>query len=89
LHSPKTGIGWKGLWGMATSDASADYVRRLAAAVASHQGMEPEIVVRNIAPSERSYATYDFTPLLRETIPFDADLVVLAIGENVPSSFSR
>jgi len=89
LHSPKPDIGWKGLWGMAASDASTDYVHRLAAAIASHQGMEPEIMVRNIAPFERSYASYDFTPLLREAIPFDADLVVLAIGENAPASFSR
>ena len=41
--------------------------------------------MRNIADFERSYATYDVDSQMKDLFAFDPDLVVLAIGENVPA----
>ena len=41
-------------------------------------------MVRNIADFERNYATYDVDQKMRDLFTFDPDLVILAIGENVP-----
>jgi hypothetical protein len=43
----------------------------------------PETMVRNIADFERNYAAYDVPGSLREAIDFKADLIIVAIGENV------
>jgi hypothetical protein len=40
-------------------------------------------MVRNIADFERNYAAYDVPGSLREAIDFKADLIIVAIGENV------
>ncbi len=84
LHGPKSDIGWDGNWGMAASAADKDYVHLTTRALASLTGVEPQIQVRNIADFERNYATYDAEGALRECVAFNPDLVVLAIGENVP-----
>jgi hypothetical protein len=42
-------------------------------------------MVRNIADFERNYSTYDVDVHMKDLFAFDPDLVVLAIGENVPS----
>ena len=84
LHGPKADIGWTGNWGMAASSEDKDYVHRVAAALAQQTGSKPEILVRNIADFERNYATYDVAREMKELFAFDPDLVVLAIGENVP-----
>src|SRR5512137_8311 len=85
LHGPKTDIGWTGNWGMAASSEDQDYVHLVASALALHIGSKPRILVRNIADFERTYATYDVAAQMREFFAFDPDLVVLAIGENVPA----
>jgi hypothetical protein len=85
LHGPKEDIGWTGNWGMAASAEDKDYVHLVASAVARHTGAKPKIMVRNIADFERNYATYDVDEQMKEMFAFDADLVVLAIGENVPA----
>ena len=41
-------------------------------------------MVSNIADFERNYATYDVDLQLKDCLAFDPDLVILAIGENVP-----
>ncbi len=84
LHGPKADIGWAGNWGMAASSEDKDYVHLVTAALARHTGSQPEIRVRNIADFERNYAAYDVDLHLRDCFAFDPDLVVLAIGENVP-----
>jgi hypothetical protein len=45
--------------------------------------------VKNIADFERNYASYDADRELRDLSAFDPDLVVLAIGENVPALSSE
>lgn len=85
LHGPKPDIGWTGNWGMAASSADKDYVRLVTRAIAQHTGATPVFRARNIADFERNYATYDVDVQLKELFAFDPDLVVLAIGENVPA----
>lgn len=85
LHGPKPDIGWTNNWGMAASAEENDYVHLVARSVAHRIGVQPEIRVKNIADFERNYASYDVDSELKDLFAFDADLVVLAIGENVPA----
>jgi hypothetical protein len=85
LHGPNADIGWTGNWGMAASSEDKDYVHRVTSALAQQTGSTPQIRVGNIADFERNYATYDVDGQLRDLFAFDPDLVVLAIGENVPA----
>lgn len=84
LHAPAPDIGWTGNWGMAATAAEKDYVHRLTAAIARSTGHAPQIRVRNIADFERGYAAWDGAAVLREELAFGADIIFLAIGENVP-----
>jgi len=70
---------------MAASSEDKDYVHLVARAIAQHTGAAPQIRVRNIADFERNYATYDVDGQLKDLFAFDPDLVVLAVGENVPA----
>jgi hypothetical protein len=85
LHGPNKNIGWDGNWGMAASSADKDYVHLVTTALASKDGSAPETMVRNIASFERQYGTFDAAALVKETSAFNADLIVVAIGENVPA----
>ena len=84
LHGPKPDIGWTGNWGMAASEEAKDYVHLVAADLARVGGRVPQILVRNIAGFEREYATFDLRAGLKDALDFRADIVVVAIGENVP-----
>ncbi|MFO1483378.1 MAG: SGNH/GDSL hydrolase family protein [Verrucomicrobiaceae bacterium] len=83
-HGPKKDIDWSGNWGMAASAEAKDYVHVFTKALTERQGDAPEILVKNIADFERAHQGYDFATKLKEAIDFNADLIVLAIGENVP-----
>lgn len=85
LHGPKADIGWTGNWGMAASSEDKDYVHLVTSALAEHTGARPQIMVGNIADFERNYATYDVDLNMQDAFAFDPDLVILAIGENVPA----
>ena len=84
LHGSAPAIGWTNNFGMAASSEDKDYVHLVASAIAQKNGSKPELMVRNIADFERNYATYDVDKEMKEMFAFDADLVVLAIGENAP-----
>ncbi|HOW71013.1 MAG TPA: glycoside hydrolase family 127 protein [Phycisphaerae bacterium] len=84
-HGPKADIGWTGNWGMAASSEDKDYVHLVSRALADHTGAVPQVRVNNVADFERHYATYDVDGQLKDAFTFDPDLVVLAIGENVPA----
>ena len=84
LHGPKADIGWTGNWGMAASEEGKDFVHLLSADIARAAGGAPQILVRNIAGFEREYATFDIAAGLKDALAFPADIVVVAIGENVP-----
>ncbi len=83
-HGPKADIDWSGNWGMAASAEAKDYVHLVTKALAEKQGAVPEVLVKNIADFERAYAGYDVAAKLKEAVDFQADLIILAIGENVP-----
>lgn len=84
LHGPAPHIGWKGNWGMAASTPEADYVHLLVAEIAKAAGEKPRIMVRNIAAFERQPETFDLAKELKEELAFEADVVIVAIGENAP-----
>jgi hypothetical protein len=83
-HGPKADIDWSGNWGMAASAESKDYVHLVTKALLEKSGAAPEVMVKNIADFERAYAGYDFAAKQKEAVDFHADLIILAIGENVP-----
>jgi hypothetical protein len=70
---------------MAASAPEKDYVHLVTRGLARQTGTMPEVIVRNIGEFERNYASYDVDGRLKEAFEFDPDLVVLAIGENVPA----
>ncbi len=83
LHGPKPDIGWTGNWGMAASVEEKDFVHLLTADIGKAAGVMPKTMVRNIAGFERGVESFDAAKSLKEELEFDADIVVLAIGENV------
>jgi hypothetical protein len=85
LHGPAPQIGWSGNWGMAASAAEKDYVHLLLRALSEATGHTPEAMVLSIADFERNYGTYDVGSTLKKPLEFHADLVIVAIGENVPA----
>lgn len=84
-HGPKADIDWSGNWGMAASAESKDYVHLVTKALGEKFGTKPEVMVKNIADFERAYAGYDVAGKMKEAFEFGADLIILAIGENVPA----
>ena len=84
LHGPAPKIGWKGNWGMAASAPEKDFVHIVTRSLAKSSKEKPKTLVKNIAAFERQYATYDLKQNLKDAFAFKPDLVVVAIGENVP-----
>ena len=89
LHAPATHIGWTGNWGMAASAAEKDYAHLLLRRITEASGPMPQAMIENIAEFERNYGTYDVGSALKKPLEFKADLVVVAIGENVPAISSE
>ncbi len=83
LHGPAPSIGWVGNWGMAASSEDKDYVHLVTNFIEAASGNNPQILIKNIADFERGYATYDISDGLKEELAFEADIVIVAIGENV------
>jgi lysophospholipase L1-like esterase len=85
-HGPKADIDWSGNWGMAASAEDKDYVHLVIAGLAAKSGgRAPETMVKNIADFERAHVGYDIAGKLKDAIDFQADLIIVAIGENVPA----
>jgi len=89
LHGPAPAIGWLGNWGMAASTEDNDYVHLVLKAIAKAAGKEPKSMVANVADFERQFETYDLGVGLKRELAFRADLVIVAIGENVPALTSE
>lgn len=83
-HGPKADIDWSGNWGMAATAEANDYVHLVTKALTARAGAAPEVMAKNIADFERAYSGYDIAAKLKDAIEFKADLIILAIGENVP-----
>lgn len=84
-HGPKKDIDWSGNWGMAATAEANDYVHLVTKALTEKAGSAPEVMVKNIADFERAYVGYDIAAKLKDASEFKADLIILAIGENVPA----
>jgi len=84
-HGPAPAIGWLGNWGMAASTQDNDYAHRVLKAIAQAAGREPQAIIANIASFERQYTTYDADSALEKELAFKPDLVIVAMGENVPA----
>jgi len=84
-HGPAPKIGWTGNWGMAATAEDKDYVHLILKAFAEASDKQSEAMIANVATYEREYATYDLDAKLAKEFAFKADLVIVAIGENVPN----
>ncbi|RLS46129.1 MAG: SGNH/GDSL hydrolase family protein [Planctomycetota bacterium] len=82
LHGPAPKIGWTGNWGMAASSLEKDYVHVLTAQIAKAAGGMPEVKAKNIADFERNLDAFNVTEGLKDELEFQADLIIVAIGEN-------
>ena len=83
LHGPAPAIGWTGNWGMAARAPEKDYVHLVTVDLEKLTGQKSVTKVRNIADFERGYETFDIAVQLKAELDFKADLVIIAIGENV------
>lgn len=84
-HGPKADIDWSGNWGMAASAEAKDYVHLVTQGLATKTGKAPAVLVKNIATFERAHAGVDAAVEFKDAVEFQADLIILAIGENVPA----
>ena len=84
LHGPAETVQWAGNWGMAASEQEKDYVHVVVNSLAGLTGKKPAIMVANIADFERQHVTFDVDANFKKFFDFKPDMVVVAIGENVP-----
>lgn len=84
-HGPSTKIDWLGNWGMAATAEDKDYVHLVTQGLTKKQGIEPAILIKNISDFERGYVGYSLEEKMADVFSFQADLIIIAIGENVPA----
>jgi lysophospholipase L1-like esterase len=69
---------------MAASAPEKDYVHQLLQHLTSYnEGIAPESMVENIAEFERHHEGANVLQIFKKEIDFSADIVIIAIGENV------
>ena len=78
--------GWNGNWGMAASAEEKDYVHLLAAKF-KQSNASSVVRAKNIAAFEVDNTTFNFDTELKTYRDQRPDLLIMRIGENVPSSF--
>ena len=85
-HGPKESIGWSGDWGMAASCREKDYVHLVISELDKKYGTVDYCIAQG-AEWEREYPNTD--AVLEEYYTaardFAADIVIIRIGENIPS----
>ena len=74
---------------MAASAREKDYVHVLASALAKLWGTPPQVRIAGMAEFERHYDSYDLHSKLKGQLDFKADIVLVAIGENVATPVSE
>lgn len=86
LHGPNADIGWTGNWGMAASERARDFAHLLLQRLAArNDGTAPAAMIENIADFERGFQECAVETAFSAQAGFAAELVILAIGENVPA----
>lgn len=83
--APSPDAHWDGNWGMAASAEDKDYAHHVLHSIIDLTGSQPLAMIENIAKFEREYDTYDVAGMRKDLVEFHPDVMVLAIGENVPS----
>ncbi|MBP5284927.1 MAG: SGNH/GDSL hydrolase family protein, partial [Kiritimatiellae bacterium] len=85
-HQYYPSIGWEHEWGMAASEESKDWVHLFAGGYGQATDTAPVMRVRNIADFERGWDSFDVEndADLALDVAFAPDIVIVAIGENVP-----
>ena len=82
LHAPAAHIGWTNRWGMAASCPERDFVHLVTRGIEEKTGRKADVRVRNMADFERNFKSWRPSPEIDELVAFDADYMVIAIGEN-------
>jgi hypothetical protein len=82
-HGPSKKVDWTGNWGMAASCEEKDYVHIVLAGLTEKGKIPPVSLIKNAAAFERGYKTFDVDKGLKDVFEFGADLVIIALGENV------
>jgi len=70
---------------MAASSRDKDFAHVLHSQLCKASQGEPQMLVRNIADFERKQTDFDFEVGLKESLEFEADVVIVAIGANAPA----
>ncbi len=84
--TPVAGTNWPGGWGMAASEPAKDYVHLVVGSISETAVAMPEYMATYNLDFELNHATYDFqSAAFQEQLAFQPDIVVVAIGENVPA----
>lgn len=87
-HAPKPDIGWYGNWGMAASYEEKDYVH-VAVSMLRERFGEVDYMLINAADWERNYWDAQVLEQYRAAREFEADVVVIRLGENTWSVRDR
>jgi len=83
-HPPSAALGWNGNWGMAASSQSSDYVHLVFADIKIGYP-NAQLKYANISTFEREFWKYDLNTLSAYK-NYNADLIIIKIGENVTDS---
>jgi hypothetical protein len=84
-HGVAPNMDWLMTCSIAACAKEKDYAHLVISAIATVAGKSSEAMVQNVANYERDYETYDLTNERKELFTFKADVVILAIGQNVPN----
>lgn len=76
---------WDGDWGMTASWPCRDYVAQTVKGLEDLCGRRVDWRRRNLSQWERNLETWDIHEKLADLVAFNPDIVVIALGENVPS----
>ena len=85
-HGPKPSIGWTRDCGMAASCPEKDYVH-LVAKMAQKYDPDLSFAVLQVASFEGQFETYDIASEYADGPAYDADIIVMLFGTNVPKTY--
>ncbi len=83
-HPPSKQVDWSNNWGMAASAENKDYVHLVVEALSNSGGKKVDFMIENGVPFESGFETYNLNDL-DAALTYNADIVVIAIGENANS----
>ncbi len=81
IHEPAPEIGWYGNWGMAASSIDKDYMHLVMEGIRA-KNPRVRFMFRNIAEYEHHFWEFNIETL-SELKEFNADVIIMRIGENV------